>query len=332
MSVWMRGILIVLIGTLPLLEGCTRHSKSERYYLIGTNLDVAYWKTAAEGFQNAAKEFGVTADIRGPGKFDPQAEVQEFHSVVATKPAGILVSVASSQLMAPEIDAAIAAGIPVITMDSDSPESKRLYFIGTNNLEAGRLGGHRVAAVLNGKGNVVFFTNPGQPNLDERLKGYKDVFSGFPGIKVADVFDIKGDSGTAMDKAEEYIGKKGADRIDAFVCLESASGKDVGEALRRAKASGDAGRLLVAMDTDEATLQLVKDGVIDSTISQKPYTMARLGLKALDDIHHYPVKPLAADFALDPFSPFPAFIDTGVALVDKSNVDSILSRKVAGSQ
>jgi ribose transport system substrate-binding protein len=332
MAVWMRGTIVVLIGLLPLLEGCTRHSKSERYYLIGTNLDVAYWKTASEGFQKAAAEFGVTADTRGPGNFDPQAEVVEFRKVVATKPAGILVSVASSQLLAPEIDAAIAAGIPVITMDSDSPESKRLYFIGTNNLEAGRLGGHRVAAVLNGKGNVVFFTNPGQPNLDERLKGYKDVFSSYPGLKVADVFDIKGDTGTAMDKAEEFLGRKGADRVDALVCLESASGKDVGEAVRRAKAKGDAGRVLVTMDTDEATLQLVKDGIIDSTISQKPYTMARLGLKALDDIYHYPVKPLSADFGLDPFSPFPAFIDTGVSLVDKSNVDAILTRKVAGSQ
>jgi ribose transport system substrate-binding protein len=176
---------------------------------------------------------------------------------------------------------------------------------------------------------VVFFTNPGQPNLDERLKGYKDVFSGYPGIKVVDVFDIKGDSGTAMDKAEEYLGKKGADRIDAFVCLESASGRDVGEALRRAKTNGDTGRWLIAMDTDQPTLQLVKDGIIDSTISQKPYTMARLGLKGLDDLYHYPVKPLAADYALDPFSPFPAFIDTGVALVDKGNVEMILTRREA---
>ena len=86
-------------------------------------------------------------------------------------------------------------------MDSDAPESHRLYFIGTNNLQAGRLGGQRVAAQLNGKGNVVFFTMPGQPNLDERLKGYKDVFADYPDIKVVEVFDMKGDSGVAMDKA-----------------------------------------------------------------------------------------------------------------------------------
>ena len=76
-------------------------------------------------------------------------------------------------------------------MDSDAPGSGRLYFIGTNNLEAGRLGGQRVAAELGGKGNVAFFTMPGQRNLEERLKGYKDVFSDSPGIKIVEVVKIK---------------------------------------------------------------------------------------------------------------------------------------------
>jgi ribose transport system substrate-binding protein len=314
---------------LPLLEGCTRHSKSEHYYLITVNVDLPYWKTAGEGFQKAATDYGVSAEMRGPSSFDPQAEVEEFRTVVARKPAGILVSVTNSSLLAPEIDKAIASGIPVITMDSDAPESKRLYFIGTNNLQAGRLGGQRVAAVLNGKGNVVFFTMPGQPNLEERLKGYKDAFSAFSGINIVEVFDMKGDSGLAMDKAQEYLARKGKDRIDALVCLQSSAGKDVGEAIRRAKSAGDPGRLLVTMDTDVATLQLIKDGVIDSTIAQKPYTMALIGLKALDDIHHYPLKTLGGDYGLDPFAPFPSFVDTGVALVDKSNVGTILSRREA---
>jgi ribose transport system substrate-binding protein len=233
------------------------------------------------------------------------------------------VSVANSQLMMPEINAAIDAGIPVITMDSDSPESKRLYFIGTNNLEAGHLGGHRLAARLNGKGNVVFITNPGQPNLDERLKGYKEVFDAYPGIKVVDVFDMHGDSGVAMDKANEYLTRTGADKVDAIVCLESTSAKDVGEVFKRKNAKD---RLLIGMDLAVGTLLLVKDGTIDSTISQKPYTMGLLGLKALDEIHHSPMKKFTGDYGLDPFSPFPAFIDTGVSLVDKSNVDQMLEK------
>jgi ribose transport system substrate-binding protein len=98
----------------------------------------------------------------------------------------------------------------------------------------------------------------------------------------------------------------------------------VAEAFKRRSVSD---RLLIAMDVDTDTLQLVGDGTIDSTISQKPYTMAFLGLKALDDIHHYPVKPLGGDYGLDPNSPFPALVDTGVALVDKTNLDPLLRKQ-----
>jgi ribose transport system substrate-binding protein len=171
---------------------------------------------------------------------------------------------------------------------------------------------------LNGKGNVVFFSMPGQPNLDERLKGYQEAFSTHPGINVTEVFNIKGDSGTALDKATEYLGRTGKDKVDALVCLEASAGKDVAEALKRANAHD---RELVAMDVDEATLALVRDGIIDATIAQKPYTMAFYGLKQLDDLHHYPLKSLSTSYAVDSFSPIPTFVDTGTSVVDKSNVD-----------
>src|SRR5258708_2798406 len=127
----------LLAAVLPLLAGCTRHSKKEQYYLIATNTAVPYWKSAAAGFAAAGAEYGVSVDTRGPAGLNPQAEVDEFKAMVARKPAGILVSVANSTLMAPEIDAAIAAGIPGITIVSGFPEGERLYFIGTKKFEAG---------------------------------------------------------------------------------------------------------------------------------------------------------------------------------------------------
>jgi ribose transport system substrate-binding protein len=320
-------LLVTLAMGLPiLLGGCDRHSKSEQYFLIATNVGLPYWQSAHAGFSRAALEYGVSEDMRGPDTFTPAVEVDEFRAAEARKPAGILVSVSDPALMGPEINKAIAAGIPVITMDSDAPDSQRLYFIGTNNLQAGRLGGQRVAAELNGKGNVVFFTMPGQPNLEERLKGYKDAFSAYPGIKIVEVFDMKGESGAAMDKAREYLARTGPAKINALICLESSSGKDVGEALKRANAQGT---ILMAMDVETATLQLVKDGTIEATISQKPFTMAYLGLKALDELHHYPLKPLTRDWKADASSPVPAFVDTGVSIVDKKNVDQFLNPAAA---
>ena len=304
-----------------------RHSKNERYYMIATAIKITYFQTAWAGFSKAAEKYGVTAELRGTGGFDSRAEASAFREVVALKPSGILVQVVNRAMMAPEIDAAIAAGIPVITFDSDAPTSHRLFFIGTNNRGAGLLGGKRVATKLNGKGNVVFFTIAGWLNLEERLKGYQEAFEGYPGINVVDVFDMKGDSSLAMHKAEEYLARTGPAKIDAMVCLESMSGMDVGGAFKRLGAKGT---LLMGMDADVGTLKLVKDGTIDATIAQKPYTMAFLGLKALDEAYHYPARPLGRDYRLDPFSPFPAFVDTGVTLVDKSNVDAIL-KNVSGT-
>ncbi len=313
-----RLIFVPSLITLSLMSGCGRHSTSEHYYLIATNINLAYWHTAEAGMQKAAAEYHVTTEMRGTGYFDPKGEVNEFESVLATKPAGILVSIADPDLMRPEINKAVAQGVPVITIDSDAPDSQRLYFIGTNNLAAGRLGGQRVAAQLNGRGNVVFFTNHGQPNLEERLKGYKDVLAEFPGIKVVEVFDMQGDTGKALDKSEEYLTRTGSGKIDALVCLEAAAGKDVAEGIKRHKAED---RVLVTMDVDPATLELVKSGEIDATISQKPFSMAYLGLKGLDELYHNPMKSMTGDYALNAYSPFPAFVDTGVALVDKGNVD-----------
>jgi ribose transport system substrate-binding protein len=316
------ALVASVAAVLCMAVGCSRHDNSERYILVTVNTKLDYWKDAAAGLAKAAGEYGVKVDVRGPDGYDPQAEVQEFRNTFSLKPAGLLVSVADANLMQPAIDDAINAGIPVITIDSDAPKSHRLYFIGTNNLMAGRLGGERVVEKLHGKGNVVFYTMP-QPNLEERLKGYNDAFVDHPGIKIVEVFNIKGESGNAFDRTTHYLNTKG-EKIDAFVCLEASAGKDVAEALKRQNASA----LVVAMDVDPQTLTDIKDGTIDSTIAQKPYTMAFYGLKALDDVHHYPVD-MKRDYSWDSFSPFPAFVDTGSTLVDKVNVDLYLKARQA---
>ncbi len=310
-----------------LIPGCgARHSPKEVYYLVATNVSLPYWETAIAGFKAAAAQYNVTAKVAGPDTYDPQVELAEFQKAVAAKPAGILVSVSDAAVMQPGIDAAVSAGIPVITMDSDAAGSHRLYFIGTNNLEAGRLGGRRIIEKLGGKGNVVFFTLAGQPNTEERLKGFKDAFAMQPGINIVEVIDIKGDASVAFDRTQALLAQTGAKKIDAFVCLDSASGKLAADAIKR---TGDTSRELVAWDVNPDTLQGIKDGVIDATIVQKPFTMGYVGLKALDEIFHDPPAQLSKDYSVDAFAPYPVFVDTGTSLVDKNNVDVYLAAAAA---
>lgn len=307
-------------------SGCDRHSKNEVFYLVTTNAALPYWHAATAGFKQAAAQYKVTAKVVGPDGYDPQAELAELQKAVAAKPSGILISVADISVLQPEIDTAINAGIPVITIDSDAAGSRRLYFIGTNNLEAGRLGGNRVVTKLGGKGNVVFFTIPGQPNTDERLKGFKDAFANSPNLHIVDVVDVKSDARAAFDKTQEFMALTGDKKINAFICLESASGKMVSDAVKRAQTSD---REVVAWDVNQDTLDGIKGGTIDATVVQKPFTMAYVGLKALDETFHAPPQQLSKDYSSDPFAPYPVFIDTGTSLVDKSNVDLYIASAAA---
>jgi ribose transport system substrate-binding protein len=318
-TIALNGLAMSVLALAAVLTtGCgARHSDKEVFYLIATNVNLPYWQTAAAGFKQAGAQYKVTTKVVGPDTYDPKAELAELHNAIAAKPSGILISVADASVLQSEIDAAVAAGIPVITMDSDAAGSRRLYFIGTNNLEAGRLGGKRVLEKLGGKGNVVFFTLGGQPNTDDRLKGFKDVFATRPGMNVVDVVDIKGDSRNAFDKAQEDLALTGPKKIDAFVCLEASSGKTVADAIKRA----GGGRELVAFDVDQDTLDGIKSGTIDATIAQKPFTMGYVGLKALDEVFHSPPAQLGKDYSADAFAPYPVFVDTGTSLVDQSNVD-----------
>src|SRR5581483_9185459 len=145
------------------------HEPTEKYILVTTNIKVPYWQTALAGLNHAASEMKVKAEMAGPETYDTKAEHDEFQRAVAQKPSGILVSAADAALLTPDINAALSQGIPVITLDSDAPDSKRLFFIGTDNYNAGMLGGRLTAKLINGKGNVVIFTMPNQANLKDRL-------------------------------------------------------------------------------------------------------------------------------------------------------------------
>jgi ribose transport system substrate-binding protein len=226
------------------------------------------------------------------------------------------------------INNAIAAGIPVITIDADAPVSKRLFFVGTNNYQAGLLGGKRLAEELKDKGNVVFFTIPEQTNLAERLRGYREALGRFPDIHVVRVVDIGGDPRVAFDTTQQILGKD-ADKVNAFVCLEAQGGREVATVLNNRNVKN---KVVIAMDTDADTLDWIDKGVIAATIAQKPYTMSLVGLHMLDDLYHNKISKLDNDWSKDSFAPIPAFVDTGTALIDKNNLKAFRDAKEAATK
>jgi ribose transport system substrate-binding protein len=320
MNIITKPSVVLAVVAMSLLCACGgRHDAGEAFVLVSANTKIAYWQEAAEGLRAAAREMGVNSEMVGPETYDPKAEKEEFLNVVHRKipPAGILVSAADPEMMRDAIDTAAAAGIPVVTIDSDSPKSKRLTFIGTNNYVAGQMSADLLVKELGGKGSVALYSIPGQANLDERVEGCKRVLTRYPAIKILPVIDMAGDPAKAFDGTRNLIAQ-GNTAPDAFVCLEALSCKEVADVLDRA---GIKGKTIIAMDTSEGTLEWMRKGMIRATIAQKPFTMAYFGTRVLDDFHHG--KPNADASSLQGTrSHIPVFVDTGATLVDKSNMAS----------
>lgn len=310
--------LFAVIFLAGALVGCgpePYHQQDERYVLIATNVALPYWQEAQAGLQDSAKVLGVKAEMIGPDGYAPDKELEAFQKAVAEKPAGILVSVARPEAFKAAIDGAVAQGIPVICLDADAPDTKRVLFIGTDNFRAGQESGRRMAQLLKGQGRVAIVSIPGQLNLDERVKGVNDALQKFPGIKIVAIIDDKGDAREANDQISKLA--NGKDKLDGIICLEASGGSGAAEALHRLDLSGKVA--IVAFDKDPETLDFIQSGAINETIAQKPYVMAYYGLKLLDDLHHNAVHEFK-DWKVAPAAPIPTFVDTGTAVVDKANL------------
>ena len=308
---------LVLFALVP-LASCEKpfHDKEERYVFVATNVSLPYWQEAKAGFMESAHVLGVKGEFSGPNTYAPDEELKVFESVAATHPAGIVVSPGRPDIFKDAIAKAIQDGIPVLCADSDSPGSRRVLFIGTDNYRAGLKSGKLMADVLHEHGRVLLLTINGQFNLDERLRGVQDALKKYPYVTFYKVYDDRGDARVAEQEVSQVIESK--ENVTGILCLEASGGPGAAKALARFEMSGKVP--IVAMDANPETLDGISKGVIAATIAQKPYTMGFYGLRFLDDLHHNSVHEFT-DWRTAPASPLPASLDTGTTVIDPKNVD-----------
>ena len=312
-------VFLSLLGVIFSVASCQKpyHDEKERFVLVAVTVKLHYWQEAEAGLRDVSQQMGVKAELVGPENFDPQEELRAFQKTVSENPAGIIIQVSRPELLQDAISSAVANGTPVITLDADAPDSKRVMFVGTDNFRAGQESGRRMAEILKGKGQIVVVTIPGQLNLDERARGVAEALKKYPGIKIIQTMDDNGDPRVANDSISALI--KANAKFDGVVCLEASGGSGVAEALHRLDMQGKIP--IVSFDKDPSTLDWIDRGVITATITQKPYVMSYYALKFADDLHHNAVHEFK-DWKTAPSSPMPKWVDTGTAIVDKSNLNA----------
>lgn len=307
---------LICLGA-ALILSCARpyHDVNERYFFVATNTSLPYWQQARAGFLDSAGVLGVKAELVGPTGYSPNAELVTFRQVLEQRPAGICLSAARPDIFQSVIDQAVAQGIPIICVDADVPDSKRVMYVGTDNFKAGQESLRQMAALVHHKGNIAVITIPGQRNLDDRLAGAVDALKNFPEVKITQISDDKGDVKTASDIVTDLIQKK--EKVDGVICVEASGGSGTAEALHQLNAEGKL--QIEAFDDDPQTLDWIDRGAIGVTIAQKPYVMSYYGLKFLDDLHHNAIHRFK-DWRTEIAPPMPTFVDTGTAVINKDNL------------
>lgn len=274
---------------------------------------IDYFYDHKMGMELAGKSLGVKTEYMGPSDYDMAAMVTVFEQAIARRPNGIVVVGFEPSLNA-IVDKAAAAGIPVVTVDADLPGSKRLAFVGTGNYQAGVEGGKKLISLLGGTGKVALMTKPGQSNLEERVRGYKDALKAAVGIEVVQVADTQSDPTVAAQAAASLLQKY--PDLAAIACVEAAGGTGAATAVREA---GKAGKVkIVAMDRGNDVLQSIQEGVISATVVQQTALMPFYAVQILYNLNNFTI-PVATENAKAGITGAPLTVDTGVVIVDKAN-------------
>jgi ribose transport system substrate-binding protein len=304
------GILVAVVAVFAALAAACSGGQPEgprtlRFALIPKSLDIPVFDYANKGAQRYAAEAGnIEVIYRGPDRPDELKQKEILESFISQQVDGIAISVLNAEFLTSTIDRAVDAGIPVVTWDSDAPESKRLAFYGVDDYQSGLIMGREAARLLDGTGTVAFLTSLGANNLQRRLDGARDALKEFPGITVVETYDIKEDS----VRCAELIAT-GTNRYPDLGAWISVGGWPVftANALTPVPPTTN----FVSFDTNPPAPDLLRAGKVQVLLGQKYFGWGSESIRLLAEI-------VAGRMPENPI------IDSGVDVVTIENLDAYL--------
>ncbi len=272
-----------------------------------------YFTDHKRGFVIAGEELNVIAEYVGPADNDLEEMEESFQKAIAEKVDGIILFGADDSL-AYLIDQAADAGVPTVTVDGDVKDSRRIAFVGTNNIQAGVIGGELIAELLNYSGQIAVLTEPDVDLHIDRTKGYQSVIDQYPAMQIVDIGDTRATPDDSHDAAVKLIQNNPG--LDAIVCTDYFGGIGAAVAVEEL---GKVGEIkIISMDRNKYVLDKIEEGVIYATLVQQTALMPYYAMKILYDYVTKPIEIVAQD-ENSSVTGVPAYIDTGVIIVDKDN-------------
>ena len=195
----MKKLLAILLAALMLLSLSSALAEEIEIAVVPKSLDNAIFLDAKATAEAKGEELGAKIYWEGPTTSDAAQQVNVVESLIERQVDGILISCNDADALKDVIDRAVDAGIVVGCFDSDSPESKRAFYCGTDNYAVGKLAAEEMMKILPDGGKVAILTGVlGAPNLEERIRGFKETVEG-SNIEVMPVQTGNDDVQTSVD-------------------------------------------------------------------------------------------------------------------------------------
>lgn len=265
-----------------------------------------HFLSITEGLQEWCDENGNELVVLDPN-YDASIQMQELEDFIQMGIDGLFISPVDGDSIVPALEKVMEEGIPVIAIDAHPANEDDLDgLVSANNYMAGYQAGTALAEAIGGKGEVAFIDYwIHDYTVEQRGLGYKDALAEYPDIEIVYEEVAKGTADTALPIAEDIL--TAYPDLAGFICINDPTAQGAYAACEGAKRTDVK---IVSVDGSQTNMQLIKDGKVVATASQRPYDMgvtaAEQMQKILDgeEIEHY------------------VQIDT--LLIDSSNVDEYL--------
>jgi ribose transport system substrate-binding protein len=287
--------------------GASGQPAAPLHFAFVTNNSSDFWNIAEKGVRKAQNDLGLKADVFRPLKGEVSDQQRFLEDILVQNFDGVAISPIDAEAMTPLLDQ-VSARMPVVCMDSDAPKSKRVAYVGSNNVEAGRAAGtaaiDALAAAGFKTGKVALFVGRmDMQNAIDRKQGIDETLGKVNGLEILPVFLDSADRTKAKKNVEDALARY--PDLVLMMGIWSYNGPALAGATRastRAKKPA-----IVVFDEEEETLKAIKDGLIFATIAQKPFEFGYQSMKLLKDTKDG--------------KPAPKSVDTGLVTVEKANLD-----------
>jgi ribose transport system substrate-binding protein len=300
--------LAAAVGALALSFAAPAQAADKKALYFVVNGASDFWKAAEAGVKKAQTELpNYTLALKYPEQSSAAIQNRLMDDLVAAGAAGIMVSAVDPKTQGDELNK-IASQTVLFTTDSDAPKTKRIAYIGSSNVDAGKQAGELMKKALPDGGKCMGYVGlPGADNARERIEGIKSEIAGTK-ISLVDVRADDIDQPRAKRNVEDTLSADPS--INCMVGIYSYNTPQIYQALKEA---GKLGKItIIGFDEDQVTLGGVREGTIAGTVVQQPYEWGYQGMKDM-------AKYIEGDKS---FVPANGLIIIPTKIIEKDNVDA----------